>query len=308
MHYGIQTVGCSGKPEGIAHVAPSLHPDGSPQGSELYNGAFGVVHHWVEGIFVFFQLLVLSWFFAGLWLVGNEEVTKSLYLKEAFVSLLAFGQSGIPFGGSASFWLGVGSVFSSLENHSALFDADDSAVDFAGRGGIAHDAPVALHLLRRFGDLAIHRFEHPMVAYQLPVVNSCEHGTSLTVAHGHGSFWGVFGFWRWACCCMPCGMLILRLGTNDGLWASFWLLNLKLTLMLGLSVIPIGALQWMEAIGRDYASACSLAFYEQLFVHLFNKLRLPGNAKIIFGALLLAEVVLKAVVFQRPFLVTTKAQ
>jgi nitric oxide reductase subunit B len=49
-----------------------------------------VVHHWVEGIFAFFQILVLGWFFAGLRLVSREDVTKSLYLEGPLVLLAGF--------------------------------------------------------------------------------------------------------------------------------------------------------------------------------------------------------------------------
>lgn len=57
-------------------------------------------------------------------------------------------------------------------------------------------------------------------------------------------------------------------------------------LVLVLSVIPVGVLQLMEAINRDYAAAPSLAFYEQPLVRLLNKLRSPGE--IIIGAVLVA--------------------
>jgi nitric oxide reductase subunit B len=80
------------------------------------------------------------------------------------------------------------------------------------------------------------------------------------------------------------------------LWASFWMLNIGLALMLALSVTPVGVLQLMEAIARDYASARALSFYEQPVVHWLNKLRLPGDALIIVGAVLFAAEVVPKVV------------
>ncbi|MFA0774387.1 MAG: hypothetical protein KEFWMYNX_002427 [Candidatus Fervidibacter sp.] len=253
-----------------------------------------VVHHWVEGIFAFFQLLVLGWFFAGLRLVGNEEVTKSLYLEGAFVLLAGFLAVGHHFWwvGEPSFWLGIGGVFSTLEVI-PLFLLLTTALRTLQVNGMArtvHRLPFAY-----FVASAIWQFIGSGILgllINLPIVNYYEHGTYLTVAHGHGSFLGAFGF-------LALGMLlyVVRHAHPDGwderrLWASFWLLNIGLALMLVLSVIPVGVLQLMETIGRDYASARSLAFYEQPVVHLLNKLRLPGDAMIIVGAFLLAwEVV-----------------
>ncbi|MFA0752024.1 MAG: hypothetical protein SLRJCFUN_002427, partial [Candidatus Fervidibacter sp.] len=256
-----------------------------------------VVHHWVEGIFAFFQLLVLGWFFAGLKLVSNEEVTKSLYLEGAFVLLAGFLAVGHHFWwvGEPSFWLGIGGVFSTLEVI-PLFLLLSTALRTLQVNGMAktlHRLPFAY-----FVASALWQFIGSGVLgllINLPVVNYYEHGTYLTVAHGHGSFLGAFGF-------LALGMLlyVVRHANPNGwnerrLWISFWLLNIGLTLMLVLSVIPVGVLQLLEAIGRDYATARSLAFYEQPVVHLLNKLRLPGDAMIIVGAFLLAWEVMPKV-------------
>ncbi len=257
-----------------------------------------VVHHWVEGIFAFFQLLVLGWFFAGLKLVGNEEVTKSLYLEGAFVLLAGFLAVGHHFWwvGEPSFWLGIGGVFSTLEViplflllATALKTLQDN-----GMAKIVHRLPFAY-----FVASALWQFIGSGVLgllINLPVVNYYEHGTYLTVAHGHGSFLGAFGF-------LALGMTFYAVrhahpeGWNEKrLWASFWTLNIGLVLILVLSVIPVGVLQLVEAITYDYAAARALAFYEQPVVHALNKLRLPGDALIIVGAVLLAaEVAPKAV-------------
>ena len=70
------------------------------------------------------------------------------------------------------------------------------------------------------------------------------------------------------------------------------MLNIGLALMLLFSVIPIGVLQLLEAVRVDYPAARALSFYEGTWVHLLNKLRMPGDALIILGAALLAWEVL----------------
>jgi len=255
-----------------------------------------VVHHWVEGIFAFFQLLVLGWFFAGLKLVGAEEVTKSLYLEGAFVLLAGFLAVGHHFWwvGEPSFWLGIGGVFSTLEVI-PLFLLLSTALRTMQAGGIAktvHRLPFAY-----FVASALWQFIGSGVLgllINLPIVNYYEHGTYLTVAHGHASFLGAFGF-------LALGMTLYAVrhanpeGWNEKkLWASFWLLNIGLALMLVLSVIPVGVLQLAEVIRNHYAAARSLAFYEQPIVHLLNKLRIVGDSLLIIGAVLFAwEVVSK---------------
>lgn len=257
-----------------------------------------VVHHWVEGIFAFFQLLVLGWFFAGLKLVSNEEVTKSLYLEGAFVLLAGFLAVGHHFWwvGEPSFWLGIGGVFSTLEVIPLflLLSTALRTLQVSGMVKTVHRLPFAY-----FVASALWQFIGSGVLgllINLPVINYYEHGTYLTVAHGHGSFLGAFGF-------LALGMTLyaVRHAHPDGwsekrLWASFWMLNIGLALMLALSVTPVGVLQLMEAIARDYASARALSFYEQPVVHWLNKLRLPGDALIIVGAVLFAAEVVPKVV------------
>ncbi|MDR7414989.1 MAG: cbb3-type cytochrome c oxidase subunit I [Armatimonadota bacterium] len=248
-----------------------------------------VVHHWVEGIFAFFQILVLGWFFAGLGLVSREDVTKSLYLEGALVLLAGFLAIGHHFWwvGEPPLWLGIGSVFSTLEVL-PLFLLLATALR-AWRRGI--HVPASLRWpLRFFVASALWQFVGSGVLgllINLPVVNYYEHGTFLTVAHGHASFLGAFGF-----VAVGMGLYALRHAYPEGwsdrtLGAAFWALNLGLSLMVFLSVTPVGVLQLREAVQADYAAARALTFYERPDVRLFNKLRLPGDALVILGSALL---------------------
>lgn len=253
------------------------------------------VHHWVEGIFAFFQLLVTGWFLAGLRLVTREEVTKSAYLEGILVLLAGFLAIGHHFWwiGEPTMWLGVGSVFSTLEVL-PLFLLLFSALRVLKSKALAlptqHRLPLYFFLAG-----AIWQFIGSGILgllINLPVVNYYEHGTFLTVAHSHASFLGGFGF-------IALGLLLYAMRhARPGGWSErrlflgFWALNIGLALMLVVSVVPIGVLQLLEAMQVDYAAARSLAFYQQPLVLLLNELRLPGDTLIILGAALLAwEVV-----------------
>ncbi len=253
-----------------------------------------VVHHWVEGIFTFFQLLVMGWFFAGLRLVTNEEVTKSLYLEGAIVLFAGFLAIGHHYWwvGEPTLWIGIGSIFSTLEVL-PLFLLLSSALN-TFKSDVIHKTQHKLPLYF-FIASAIWQFIGSGILgllINLPIVNYYEHGTFLTVAHGHASFFGAFGF-------LALGMLLYatRHARFDGwnerlLKVSFWMLNVGLAFMLVFSVVPIGVLQLLEAVRVDYAAARALSFYEGTWVHLFNKLRMPGDALIILGAALLTWEVL----------------
>ena len=253
-----------------------------------------VVHHWVEGIFTFFQILVMGWFFAGLRLVTKEEVTKSLYLEGAIVLFAGFLAIGHHYWwvGEPTLWIGIGSVFSTLEVL-PLFLLLSSALNtfkLDASRRTQHRLPLYFFIAS-----AIWQFIGSGILgllINLPIVNYYEHGTFLTVAHGHASFFGAFGF-------LALGMLLYatRHAQFDGwnerwLKISFWLFNIGLAFMLVFSVIPIGVLQLLEAVRVDYPAARALSFYEGAWVHLFNKLRMPGDALIILGAALLAWEVL----------------
>ncbi len=253
-----------------------------------------VVHHWVEGIFTFFQLLVMGWFFAGLRLVTNEEVTKSLYLEGAIVLLAGFLAIGHHYWwvGEPTLWIGIGSVFSTLEVLPLFFLLTSALNTFKSGANrkTRHRLPLYFFIASAFWQFIGSGILGLLI--NLPIVNYYEHGTFLTVAHGHASFFGAFGF-------LALGMLLYvtrhaELGGWDERWlkVSFWLLNIGLAFMLVFSVVPIGVLQLLEAVRVDYAAARALSFYEGTWVHLLNKLRMPGDALIILGAALLAWEVL----------------
>lgn len=249
------------------------------------------VHHWVEGIFAFFQILVTGWFLAGLRLVSREDVTKSLYLEGTIVLLAGFLAVGHHYWwvGEPTFWMGIGSVFSTLEVL-PLFLLLASALRTL-RAGIRDLGTIHRVSLLFFLAAAIWQFLGSGILgllINLPIANYYEHGTFLTVAHAHGAFLGAFGF-------LALGLLlyVIRHASPDGwderkLRLSFWLLNVGLLIMIGLSVTPIGVLQLITVVQSDYAAARALAFYERPSVYVLNYLRVPGDATIILGAALLA--------------------
>jgi nitric oxide reductase subunit B len=118
----------------------------------------------------------------------------------------------------------------------------------------------------------------------LPFINYFEHGTYLTVAHGHAAMFGAFGF-------LALGMVtyMLRIAVPERKWSetnlrrAFWAWNVGLALMVGISLLPVGFLQLEVAFTRTYDAARSLAFYEGDLIRLLFWLRMPGDTLVILG-------------------------
>jgi nitric oxide reductase subunit B len=133
-----------------------------------------------------------------------------------------------------------------------------------------------------------------------PVVGYFEHGTYLTVAHGHAAFFGAFGMLA-----LGMGTYVLRFTTDGSRWSdtrlrrSFWAMNLGLALMLALSVIPVGVLQLEAVFSNGYAAARSVAFYNQGLVQTLMWARMPGDVLVILGALLFTWDVVDKLLKQR---------
>ena len=83
----------------------------------------------------------------------------------------------------------------------------------------------------------------------LPIVNYYEHGTYLTVNHGHAALMGVYGNLSIAAV-LFCARHIVRKEYWNGalLRTSFWSLNIGLMLMVLLDTLPAGISQFMAVL------------------------------------------------------------
>jgi nitric oxide reductase subunit B len=258
------------------------------------------VHLWVEGVFAFFQLVVTAILLGGMGLVSGGVAAKSIYFEAVLVLLAGILAIGHHYWwvGEPSMWLGVGSVFSTLEIVPLVVLLFHAAEDYikVRRKGTAFPHRVAFLFIAASGIWQFFGSGVLGLLINFPLVNYYEHGTYLTVAHSHGSFMGGFGF-------LAIGLTLfcLRYAAPPDRWrerplaASFWALNIGLVLMLFVSVMPVGFLQLQEAYAHGFAAARSLAFYDQPIVHALMKWRLPGDLLIVLGALVLFREVLRGV-------------
>ena len=114
-------------------------------------------------------------------------------------------------------------------------------------------------------------------------------GLNLTPLHGHTALFGVYGM-------LGLGLMLfcLRGLKPDAVWdegrlrASFWALNIGLSLMGLLTLLPLGVLQLNAALEHGYAYARSAEFMGQPLIHLLIWMRVPGDSIFAIGALLIA--------------------
>lgn len=97
----------------------------------------------------------------------------------------------------------------------------------------------------------------------MPIVNFYEHGTYLTMHHGHTAMFGTYGMlsialllfsWR--------GMVDKAHWNNSILKVSFWGLNGGLFLMAFVTLLPVGAIQTWIAFRDGMWAARSAEFFE----------------------------------------------
>src|SRR5512136_1204394 len=78
----------------------------------------------------------------------------------------------------------------------------------------------------------------------LPIVNYYEHGTYLTMNHGHGALFGTYGMLSIALLLFSWRGLVRKEYWDDKLLRiSFWGLNLGLLSMIFITLFPVGLLQ-----------------------------------------------------------------
>jgi len=263
-----------------------------------------VVHMWVEGAFEFFIVALV-----GVTLVSMNLLDKRLAEKAVMVqALLVMGTGVIGVShhywwvGQPDVWVPIGSAFSTLELVPLVFILYEAIGQYRAMADGGESFPYTLPFAFIVASGVWNFVGAGVLGFfiNLPLVNYYEHGTYLTVAHGHAAMFGAFGF-------LALGMVtyMLRIAAPSGEWdptnlqRAFWAWNVGLALMVGLSLLPVGFLQLEVAFTESYDAARSLAFYEGGLVQLLFWARMPGDALIILGTVLFGYDATKKVLARR---------
>jgi nitric oxide reductase subunit B len=118
-------------------------------------------------------------------------------------------------------------------------------------------------------------------------------GLNTTPVHGHTALFGVYGMLGLGLTLFCLRALIPGRPWKQGLLKlSFWSLNLGLTFMVILSMLPVGLLQAWASIERGTWYARSAEFMQSGSMQALRWMRVPGNILFSIGAALFAWFVL----------------
>ncbi|ELY56100.1 Nitric-oxide reductase [Natronococcus amylolyticus DSM 10524] len=249
-----------------------------------------VVHMWVEGVFEFFVTAVVSVALVSMELLDKGDAEKAI-LFEVF-AIMGAGIVGVShhywWVGLPDIWVPIGTTFSTLEFVPLLFILYQSFGEYSALKAQGESFPYTLPLLFIIGSSVWNFVGGGVLGFfiNLPVINYYEHGTYLTVAHGHAATFGAFGLLA-----LGLGTYVMRVVTPEAAWepawfrGAFWLTNVGLAVMTIASLLPLGFLQLQTSYQDGYAAARSLEFYEQDHIQTLLWARTLGDTPMILGAL-----------------------
>ncbi|MCC6979115.1 MAG: cbb3-type cytochrome c oxidase subunit I [Candidatus Melainabacteria bacterium] len=268
-----------------------------------------VIHMWVEAFFEVFTTALIASFMYLMGLVTLQSASRTVYL-----STLLFLGSGI-IGISHNFYwnakpvetLALGSIFSTLQvvplilltlEAFRLAHTPRSELKKTGEKSLFAHSDAYLFLLAvnfwNFMGAGVFGF-----IINLPIVNYYEHGTYLTVNHGHAALMGVYG--NLAISAM---LFCLRFLIPQSAWDSrcitfsFWSLNIGLSLMVLLDLFPAGMLQLNAVLEQGLCFARSQTFQSGTAFQTLTWLRIVGGSIFVVGGVV---PLLKFVIANFPF-------
>jgi nitric oxide reductase subunit B len=257
-----------------------------------------VVHLWVEGFFEVFAAAVISFIFVKLGLIRGKTATINvLFATIVFMSGGILGTfHHLYFAGTTTAVIALGASFSALE-----------VVPLALIGLEAYDTwkhgratpwmqryrwPILFFLAVSFWNLVgagLFGFliNTPLALYYMQ-------GLNLTPLHGHTALFGVYGM-------LGIGLLLfcVRGLKPEAVWndkllsGSFWTLNIGLSMMALLTLLPMGLLQLRAALEHGYWYARSAEFMGKPIFDVLVWMRVPGDTIFSIGALLVSWFVFR---------------
>lgn len=253
-----------------------------------------VIHMWAECFFEVFTTVVIASYLVLMGLVTREAASRVVY----FATLLFLGSGFV--GISHNFYwnakpeatLALGSVFSTMQVVPLILltveawkfrRMPEEAIRRANHGSSFGLSEAFLFLVGvnfwNFFGAGVFGF-----IINLPIVNYFEHGTYLTVNHGHAALMGVYGNLSLAAILFCSRYLIKPEAWNAGLIrTAFWSMNLGLMLMVLLDLFPAGALQLYAALDRGLWFARSQEFIQDAPFQTLTWMRIIGGALFVLG-------------------------
>ncbi len=259
-----------------------------------------VVHLWVEGFFEVFATVVIAFLFTRLNLLEIRSATRAvLFSTTIFLSGGIIGTfHHLYFAGSTPAVIALGAVFSALEVVPLTLVGYEAWENIRLARGSSEAPWVANYKWPIYFFVAVAFWN--MVGAGLfgflinpPVALYYMQGLNLTPVHGHTALFGVYGM-------LGLGLTLFCLRAirpgmqwkDRPLKVAFWLLNVGLTLMVVISMLPIGILQAMASIEQGTWYARSAVFMQTPLMQFLRWMRVPGDVLFAVGAAVLGLFVM----------------
>lgn len=252
-----------------------------------------VVHLWVEGFFEVFATAVISYLFVKLGLLRVRSATVNVLF--ATIVFMAGGVLGtlhhLYFTGTTTAVIALGASFSVLEVVPlaliGLEAYDTWKKQHAAPWMARYRWPIMFFVAVSFWNLVGAGMFGFLV--NTPIALYYMQGLNLTALHGHTALFGVYGT-------LGLGLMLfcLRGIKPEAHWregwlrGSFWALNIGLSLMGLLTLLPLGLLQLNASLEHGYWFARSAEFMNRPLIHMLVWMRVPGDTLFAVGALLVA--------------------
>jgi nitric oxide reductase subunit B len=245
-------------------------------------------------VFEFFGVAIISVLLVAMGLASAKAALTVAYFTAAltFLSGIIGTAHHYFWYGGPSFWVGWGSIFSSMEPVPLLGLVVRGMLEYKSikkeGSDFAYKWPLYFLVAASFWNFlgaGVFGF-----LINLPIVNYYEHGTYLTMNHGHAALFGTYGMLSIALLLFAWRGLIDKAHWKDGtLKLSFFGLNVGLFLMTIGTLFPIGAMQAWTSFKDGLWVARSASFFERGVVVTLGNLRvIPDIIIIVLGVLPLA--------------------
>src|SRR5664280_1507099 len=252
-----------------------------------------VVHLWVEGFFEVFATVVIAFLFTRMGLLKTASATTAVIFST--VIFLSGGILGtfhhLYFTGTPTAVLALGATFSALEVVPLVligFEGYENLTLSRARPWVAaYRWPIYFFVAVAFWNLVgagLFGFliNPPIGLYYMQ-------GLNTTPVHAHTALFGVYGM-------LGIGLMlfVLRDMNKEAVWKdrwikfAFWTINIGLTAMVLISILPIRLAQPVARVKEGLWSARSAEFLHQPALQTLKWLRVIGDTIFAAGTVALA--------------------
>lgn len=249
-----------------------------------------VVHLWVEGFFEVFATAVIAFLFARLGLVrlksANAAVifSTTIFLTGGIIGTLHH----LYFAGTPIVVMALGAVFSALEVVPLTiigFEAwDNIRLSRSTTWAAKYKWPIYFFVAVAFWNMVGAGLFGFMI--NPPIALYYMQGLNTTPVHGHTALFGVYGMLGIGLMLFCLRVLYVKKEWKDNiLKIAFWTINVGLSLMVLLSLLPIGFMQTWASVEHGYWYARSSEFLYSSTITIFKWLRAPGDIIFAIGIL-----------------------